>query len=85
MVDLTKLGQRRARLEASLAAATATLRDAERRADSRMKIVAGAALLSAVRDGAIAADLLPTLVGRMTARDAALFADAASVAQCGGE
>jgi len=59
MVDLTKLKQKRARLEASLAAATTTLRDAERRDDTRRKVVAGAALLSAVRDGAISDDVLP--------------------------
>ena len=77
MVDLTKLKQKRARLEASLAAATTTLRDAERRDDTRRKVKAGAALLSAVRDGAISDDVLPSLVGRMMPRDAALFADLA--------
>ncbi|MFC0190807.1 hypothetical protein ACFFKG_01005 [Aureimonas pseudogalii] len=81
VVDLAKLGQRKARLEASLAAATTTLRDAERRADSRRKIVAGAALLSAVREGAVPAEVLVTLVARMSARDAELFVGSTSAAQ----
>ncbi|BDA82487.1 hypothetical protein Sa4125_00290 [Aureimonas sp. SA4125] len=85
MVDLSKLLQRRARLEASLAAATTTLRDAQRRDDTRRKVVAGASLLNAIRDGAISADVLATLVSRMQPRDAALFADVVSVAQRDGE
>ncbi|KQT64157.1 MULTISPECIES: hypothetical protein [unclassified Aureimonas] len=81
MVDLSKLLQRRARLEASLAAATTTLRDAQRRDDTRRKVVAGASLLNAIRDGAISADVLATLVAKMQPRDAALFADVAPVTQ----
>lgn len=85
MVDLAKLMHRRARLETALAAATTTLRDAQRKDDTRRKVVAGASLLSAVRDGAVPSDVLFTLVGRMTTRDAELFADLVSAAQRDGK
>ena len=78
-LDLTRLAQRRAALESKLAHATAALRDAERRDDTRRKIVAGGALLAAVREGAIPAGTLAVLVGRMQPRDRALFADTATV------
>lgn len=85
MVDLAKLMQRRARLEASLAAATTTLRDAQRRDDTKRKVVAGAVLLGAIREGAVPTSVLATLVSRMQPRDAALFADVAPVALRDGE
>lgn len=74
-LDLTRLAQRRAALESKLAHATAALRDAERRDDTRRKVVAGAALLSAVRDGTAPDWILVALVARMSERDRALFAD----------
>ncbi|WP_062231354.1 hypothetical protein [Aureimonas sp. N4] len=85
-LDLSKLAQRRAALESKLAHATAALRDAERRSDTRRKVVAGAALLAAVREGVVPSGTLAVLVGRMTERDAALFADVAtgSVAESEG-
>lgn len=86
MVDLAKLMQKRARLEASLAATTTTLRDAQRKDDTRRKVVAGASLLLAVREGAVPDSLLVKLVGRMSARDQALFPEvAAPIAQRDGE
>ena len=77
--DLAKLAQRRAALESKLAHATAALRDAQRRDDTRRKVVAGAALLAAVREGIVPAGVLAALVTRMSERDAALFADAMTV------
>ena len=72
-LDLARLAQRRAALESRLAHATAALRDAQRRDDTRRKVVAGGALLAAIRDGVIPAHVLAVLVGRMTERDAGLF------------
>lgn len=74
-LDLTRLAQRRATLESRLAHATAALRDAQRRDDTRRKVVAGGALLTAIRDGVLPAHVLASLVGRMAERDAALFRD----------
>lgn len=73
-LDLHRLAQRRAALESKLAHATAALRDAQRADDTRRKIVLGGTALAAFRDGALPAWVLPTLVGRMSERDAALFA-----------
>jgi len=73
-LDLSKLAQRRADLESKLAHATAALRDAQRRDDTRRKVVAGAALLASVREGAVPAGVLAVLVARMSERDAELFA-----------
>lgn len=78
-LDLAKLAQRRADLESKLAHATAALRDAQRRDDTRRKVVAGAAFLTAVREGIIPIGTLAVLIGRMPERDAALFADAMTV------
>ncbi|KTQ97826.1 hypothetical protein NS226_04110 [Aureimonas ureilytica] len=78
-LDLTKLAQRRAALESRLAHATAALRDAQRKDDTRRKVIAGAALLAGVREGVVPAGVLAVLVGRMAERDAALFADAMTV------
>lgn len=84
-LDLTRLAQRRAALESRLAHATAALRDAQRRDDTRRKVVAGAALLSAVKDGVLPAHVLAALVARMSERDAALFADDVTPAAAGVE
>ncbi|BDA84554.1 hypothetical protein Sa4125_20960 [Aureimonas sp. SA4125] len=75
VVDLTKLAQRRAALESKLAATTMTLREAERRLDSRRKVILGGTLLAALRDGSVSADTLTLLVCRMSERDRALFVD----------
>ncbi|WP_062223295.1 hypothetical protein [Aureimonas sp. D3] len=64
---------------ARLAHATAALREAQRKDDTRRKVIAGAALLAAVREGVVPAGTLAVLVGRMSERDAALFADAMAV------
>lgn len=85
MVDLTKLAQKRAALESRLAHATAALRDAQRRDDTRRKVVAGGALLAAVRDGVLPAHILDSLVARMQPRDAALFAGEVPPAAAGVE
>lgn len=77
-LDLNRLAQRRAALESKLAHTTAVLRDATRRDDTRRKVVAGAALLVAVREGVVPAGVLAVLVGRMSERDAALFAETAT-------
>ncbi|MFD2236845.1 hypothetical protein [Aureimonas populi] len=73
-LDLKKLAQRRAALESKLAQTTTALREARRRDDTRRKVVVGGALLAAVRDGVLPIHILTALVGRMTDRDAALFA-----------
>lgn len=85
MVDLGRLAQKRAALESRLAAATTALRDAQRRDDTRRKVVAGGALLAAVRDGVLPAHVLAALVARMTERDAALFASEVVPAAAGFE
>ncbi|WP_427024882.1 hypothetical protein ACP4J4_02780 [Aureimonas ureilytica] len=72
-LDLQRLAQRRAALESRLAHATAALRDAQRRDDTRRKVVAGGALLAAIRDGVLPAHVLAVLVAQMSARDAGLF------------
>ena len=80
-LDLNRLAQRRAALESKLAAATTALRDAQRADDARRKIVLGGTTLAAIRDGVLPGWVLPTLVARMSERDAALFAaDVAPVA-----
>lgn len=85
MVDLCKLAQKRAALESRLAHATAALRDAQRKDDTRKKIVAGGALLSAVRDGVLPGHVLSVLVARMQPRDAELFADTTTGSARGSE
>ncbi|KQT83123.1 hypothetical protein [Aurantimonas sp. Leaf443] len=72
-IDLGKLSQRRAALEARLAMATTALRDAQRRDDARRKIVVGGTLLTAIRDGAVPASVLDILRARMSERDRLLF------------
>lgn len=84
-LDLARLAQRRASLESRLAHATAALRDAQRRDDTRRKVVAGAALLAAVREGVVPAGTLAVLVARMSERDAALFAPDAALVVAGSE
>jgi hypothetical protein len=79
MVDLAKLMQKRARLESKLAAATTTLRDAQRRDDTRRKVVLGAALLGAVRSSTAPVGILPALVAGMAERDRALFPEVSAV------
>lgn len=79
MVDVGMLAQKRAALESRLAHTTAALRDAQRRDDTRRKVVAGGALLAAVRDGVLPAHILDSLVARMQPRDAVLFAEEVSV------
>ena len=65
-MDLTKLEQRRASLESKLASANAALRNAQRRDDTRRKIVIGGAVLAAVREGRIEAKSLAYLAARRT-------------------
>ncbi|GGE16570.1 hypothetical protein GCM10011390_39550 [Aureimonas endophytica] len=76
-LDLNRLAQKKARLEAALASADTALREARRRDDTRRKVVLGGALLAALRDGTAPDWILSALVGRMQPRDAALFADMA--------
>lgn len=83
-LDLKRLAQRRAALESRLAATTTALREAQRRDDTRRKVVAGGALLAALRDGVLPAHVLTVLVARMADRDAALFADMATVPEAPG-
>ncbi|WP_020180264.1 hypothetical protein [Methylopila sp. M107] len=72
-LDLTTLEQKRAALEARLASTTAALKETARRDDARRKIVLGGALMAAVRDGAVPADIMRTLLPRMAERDRRLF------------
>lgn len=74
-MDLTKLEQRRASLESKLAHANTALRNAQRRDDTRRKVVVGAALLSAVQRGHVKSDILAYLARSMPERDRALVAD----------
>lgn len=78
-LDLTKLAQRRAALESRLAHATTALRDAQRKDDTRRKIVLGSATLALIREGTAPDWLLPSLITRMSERDRLLFPDAATV------
>ena len=72
---LTALLQRRARLDAQIAAAKRAESDAARRADTRRKVVVGAALLSAARQDPGLRKLLAETLGRvLNERDRALFA-----------
>ncbi|WP_185984822.1 hypothetical protein [Aureimonas mangrovi] len=74
-MDLTKLEQRRASLEGKLASANAALKQAQRRDDTRRKVVVGAALLAAVQSGRLDAKIIAFLAARMPERDRALVAD----------
>lgn len=74
-MDLTKLEQRRASLEGKLASANEALKAAQRRDDTRRKVVVGAALLAAVQSGRLDAKVVAFLASRMPERDRALIAD----------
>jgi hypothetical protein len=74
MVDLTTLMQRKAKLESEIARAKKAEKAAERKADSRRKIILGSVVLAAMREGALSENGVRGLVGRFASeRDKPVF------------
>jgi hypothetical protein len=74
MVDLTTLMQRKAKLEGEIARARKAERAAERKADSRRKIILGSVVLAAMRQGALSEKGIRGLINRFAAdRDKPVF------------
>lgn len=70
-----QLLQRKAKLESDLARVRKAAKDADRRDDTRRKIIIGAALLRAIEEGKIPPTVGKLLQTLMTDRDRKLFDD----------
>lgn len=80
MVNLTVLQQKKTSLEQRLAAAETALKSAQRKDDSRRKIILGGAVLAALRAGEIDGSLIQKILAQHVAdRDRRLF-DGSSLA-----
>jgi hypothetical protein len=74
MVDLPTLMQRKAKLEGEIARAKRAEKIAERKADSRRKIILGSVVLAAMREGALSENGIRGLINRFAAdRDKPVF------------
>jgi hypothetical protein len=73
-MDLTTLLQKKAKLEGEIARARKAEKAAERKADSRRKIILGSVVLAAMREGALSENGIRGLVNRFASdRDKEIF------------